>query len=229
MMEMNEAILRKKQPHTTTFVDMLASLGRYSKLVTIAKTAIELRKTYYDSIEGYQREKSVVEKLTKKLVGNDKRAKKYGVNKLQTLTLTLQNGESKMYAKILGTKIYKFLELIDPETTSSSLLQSDRQFLKRFANEEKYHLSHAGSSLATLSERKIPKKKKANMSILGGKKEILNDARRVTQIIPIKDIQTLLIQLMKFTISKRRRTVIRQLLLQLPFTSMKMCVRWSSL
>ena len=65
MMEMNEAILRKKQPHTTTFVDMLASLGRYSKLVTIAKTAIELRKTYYDSIEGYQREKSVVEKLTK--------------------------------------------------------------------------------------------------------------------------------------------------------------------
>ena len=97
-----------------------------------------------------------------------------------------------MYVKILGTKIYKFLELIDPETTSSSLLQSDRQFLKRFANEEKYHLSHAGSSLAVI-RTKNTKKKKASMSILGGKKEILNDARRVTQIIPIKDIQTLLI------------------------------------
>ena len=137
-----------------------------------------------------------MEKLTKKLVGDDKRAKKYGVNTLKTVALTLQNGESKTYAKILGTKIYKYLELIDPETTLSSLLQSDRQFLKRLGNEEKYHLSNVESSLATLSELKISKRKKksnAKMSILGGKKEILNDARRIMQIIPINDMQTLLI------------------------------------
>ena len=81
---MNKAILMKNN-HTVQHSDVLAFLVSYSKLITIANNAIELRKTYYDSIEVYQSENCCGE-TDQKLVEDDKK-QKVATNTLKTVAL----------------------------------------------------------------------------------------------------------------------------------------------
>eukprot|EP00943_MAST-04B_sp_MAST-4B-sp1_P006740 g6740.t1 len=191
---MDYSLLLGNQPRTSDFVNMMASLVSYRKTLTVAKEALLLREEYYQSVQSYEEEKVVLDQVTDKVMGDEKRAKKYGLHTFKITELHLKDGTIKKYAKIMGhEELPAYLQIVDVEARAKNVFVSDKNFLKQIERHEQEHQVYETNMME--KKNKVDKqndiivKRRRKSDILSDKK---SDISRVIEIIPIEDIKNLL-------------------------------------